>query len=299
MYRLSVWVLLGLLLVPGLAAAQDRSLRIAFTSHHEKTSDIYVMDIGSPALHNLTRNGALNYFPDWSPDGKRIVFQWQHPETVRNTLQGNDHNQIDVMDADGSNQVNLTNDPSGDYYSPAWSPDSKRIAFVSSQGRNYFLNTMDANGANWVKLTPGVNPAWSPDGRRLAFATQRDGRWDIFLIDVDGSNPIRLTTSPDPHIFSNAPNWSPDGKRIVFVSNRDGNPEIYVMNADGMGVLRLTNTPEEYEEYPKWSPDGKYILFNASQQNSTKFPANFIYIMNADGANRVNVAEGFAPAWVR
>src|SRR5437773_11011085 len=89
----------------------------------------YVMEIGSIQLVNLTRNRDLNYFPDWSPDGKRVVFQVQHFDTARNDPKRNGHNQIYIMAADGSNQTNLTNNPAGDYYTPVWSPDGKRIAY--------------------------------------------------------------------------------------------------------------------------------------------------------------------------
>jgi Tol biopolymer transport system component len=277
-------------------------LKIAFTSHHEKTSDIYVTEIGSGNLINLTRNGELNYFPDWSPDGKRVVWQVQHPRPPDADHSG--HNQIYAMDADGSNQVNLTNDPAGDYYFPTWSPDGKRIAFVGSIGdnRNYGIGVMDSDGSNRKMITSGgrnVSPTWSPDGRRILFASDRDGSEALYLMNPDGSNVVRLTVPVGgPTLRPFSPTWSPDGKQIAFISSVEGNTEIYVMNADGSGSIQLTDTPE-IEQYPKWSPDDKHILYIASPPDSKTLPDNVIYMMDADGSNQVKLAEGFGAAWVR
>ena len=82
------------------------------------------------------------------------------------------------MDADGANPINLTHHPKFDSHA-AWSPDGKKIAFVSKRDDNAEIYVMDADGANPINLThhPALDgaPAWSPDGKKIAFMSKRDG----------------------------------------------------------------------------------------------------------------------------
>jgi hypothetical protein len=171
--------------------------------------------------------------PSWSPDGSRIAFTSERD--------GND--EIYVMDADGSNQQRLTNDPAEDWWS-SWSPDGSRIAFVSNRDGNDEIYVIDANGSNQQRLTDNPaedrSPSWSPDGSRITFTSDRDENYEIYVMDADGSNQQRLTDNPAQDWWSS---WSPDGSRIAFVSKRDGNDEIYVMDVDGSNQQRLTDGP--------------------------------------------------------
>jgi WD40 repeat protein len=158
--------------------------------------------------------------------------------------------EIYVMNADGSEQINLTNNPAADE-APVWSPDGTRIAFLSDRNGNREIYVMKADGSEQTNLTNHPSDhwgfAWSPDGTRIAFTSDRDGNYEIYVMGVEGSGVTRLTDSPAGDVL---PTWSPDGTRIAFQSDRDGKPEIYVMNADGLEQTNLTNHPPEPPLFP-------------------------------------------------
>ena len=181
--------------------------------------------------------------------------------------------EIYVMDADGENRLNLTNNRGHTDRSPSWSPDGRRIVFGSSRREdagNLEIYVMDADGENQRNLTINDthdnNPSWSPNGKHIAFDSFGPGAQgiDIYVMDADGKNQRNLTNHPDR---DRAPSWSPDSKRIAFVSNRtrDFNPDLYVMDADGANPRNLTNHPED-EGAPAWynsvlsvTPAGKIL----------------------------------------
>src|SRR5882672_823214 len=127
------------------------------------------------------RAGSISSFPDWSPDGKKIVFNG----AMKGSPDGAD---IYVINADGTGLTRLTTDPADDAC-PAWSPDGKKIAFASIRDRvpnevNYEIYVMNADGSNQTRITNNTKfdagPAWSPDGKRMAFTSRRDDNFEVY-----------------------------------------------------------------------------------------------------------------------
>ena len=216
------------------------------------------------------------------------AFASHHMPQIAFTSTRDGNPEIYIMDADGENQIRLTRHPEEDKM-PSWSPDGKKIAFVSMRngGRNQ-IHVMDSNGENIRRITEGafdLNPAWSPDGRTIAYGGREMGEENrkIHLIAPDGTNRRRL--AGDIQSWDMAAAWSPDSQRIAFLSSRGiwGN-EIYVMDADGTNQRRLTRDGWD-DRHPAWSPDGSKIAFSASGGNI------FIVVMNTDGSDRKKLPE--------
>jgi hypothetical protein len=204
--------------------------------------------------------------------------------------------EIYVMNADGTDQTNVTNNPEYDL-APAWSANGNKIAFVSRRDGNLEIYKMNEDGSGLTRLTNNspndVHPAWSPDGQKIAFTSYRDGQAEIYVMNADGTGQTNVTNNP---VYDLDPSWSPDGSKIAFSSDRDvqtGGAEIYKMNSDGSGVTRLTNHPLGDSE-PNWSPNGQKIAFAADVDYSDEIFSN-IFVMNADGSGRTTVVGGGTP----
>ena len=196
---------------------------------------------------------------------------------------------------------------------PSWSPDGKRIVFISERDGNREVYAMASDGSNPQRLTETSEeerrPVWSSDGKSIIFESSRTGDSQIYIMDANGNGERPLTSSPGDDI---SPRWAP-GIRIVFASHRDpGNnenrwPEIYTMDPSGGGQTRLTSNSAD-DDMPTWSPDGKWILFSTKihscpGQTSDRKCDWDLYKMRANGtdlqgvSNTPNLSEVSAAWW--
>ena len=191
--------------------------------------------------------------------------------------------EIYLSDADGSNQINLTQNPASDT-EPAWSPDGSRIAFVRDSSAIWAMN---ADGSDPVELTAGegddtlYSPRWSPDGTRIAYVRfALSIGYRMWVIDAVGGEPIDLARASGINFA-----WSPDGTKIAFEGPSGGNADIFTMNSDGTEQTNRTNLAGP-DRAPAWSPDGERILFTSGSSPNTD-----VWVMTADGNKPRNLTN--------
>ena len=206
--------------------------------------------------------------------------------------------------ADGGHERRLTKgrgDPStprGLFFAtePAWSPDGRRIAFVSKRDGVSHVYVMQEDGTAVRRLTDAraedAGPTWSPDGRRIAFA--REG--SLFVVAASGGRARRLGSALAGRVAD--PAWSPDGESIAFAYRPDDSvhEEIWVARADG-GHPRRVSKLQALSGSPSWSPDSRRLAFGSNAQ-----AGHFeIYSLATDGSGlrretRSSI-DTIEPAW--
>ncbi|MDM8541001.1 FlgD immunoglobulin-like domain containing protein [Desulfococcaceae bacterium HSG9] len=183
-------------------------------------------------------------------------------------------------------------------YTPSWSSDGARLAFMSIRSDNEDIWVIDADdyaeaGGSVRQLTTDEaddhHPAWSPTDDRIAFVSDRDGGDHLFLINADGTGLTQLTAGLE---VDSHPAWSPDGTQIAFSRNT----EIWTINADGTGEVQVTQDSIAYLLDPVWSPDGTRIAYTKTLYSDQ------IGVMDVNGSNHETITDsGFdmLPAWSR
>ncbi|MBI2027415.1 MAG: PD40 domain-containing protein [Deltaproteobacteria bacterium] len=257
--------------------------KIAFISNHSGFKELYTMDYDGNNIEQLTRLKNIVMLPSWAPSGNKILFSsyatrnkrknldlfeidtttkqirtlskreglnmgaTYSPDghTIALTLSINSYPNIYFMKPDSSGLHLAAASPESDF-SPTFSPDGKKILFVSTRSGNphLFIKDISQSVREAQRLTYAgkynAAPQWSKSANKIVFAGQLESHFDLFSIDPKGFVIERLTKSLD-NGHNEHPSWSPNGRHIVFYSTRSNKSDIYIITANGSLEKRITH----------------------------------------------------------
>jgi TolB protein len=242
--------------------------------------------VDAPSVARLTFDGLDKLRPNWSPDGRHVLF-------ARHDTGGTQIRQY-ILDVGSPKlpprRLTARAHPECD---GAYSPDGSRVLFAAitlsgTQG-NLDIAAINVDGTGLKTIVGDGShlahqdwPSWSLDGKRFAFSSTHEGNQEIYTAAVDGTDVVRLTQSPglDAH-----PSWSPDGRTVAFTTDRWGGLELAAVGRDGTGLIRLTNS-HGLDDYPVYSPDGSRLAFVSNRDGQFE-----IYVCAADGSAAFNLSR--------
>ena len=149
-------------------------------------------------------------------------------------------------------------------YHPALSPDGQKLAYITSEERDYaipVLKIYDFATQEKTELKGSIDTriGWSPDGEEIVFARNKGGFNDLYIYNLAADEERRISA----RLRAKDPSFSPDGQRIAFVHNEDGTNNLGLIDRDGTDLAYLTNNNDATQyTAPRFSPDGQWLLFS-------------------------------------
>lgn len=249
---------------------------LAFAMH----GSIWKIALGGSTAYELTYDRNYHSSPDWSPDGKRIVYTSDDDGKSINLM---------LLNVETGDSTPLTRGERVNV-DPVWSPDGRRIAYVSTRPNGYFnIFVMEVNNGKPGKITQltedhrygkdrlyfgdfdlHIEPTWSPDGKEIIFLSNRgiplgSGALWRMPVEPNGMAKARMIYK-EQTLYRTRPQWSPDGKRIIYSSHVGGQfNNLFVLPADGGEPYKMTFGHWD-AFHPRWSPDGEWIAYVSNQE---------------------------------
>jgi TolB protein len=262
--------------------------RIAYVSNSGgRFKEIYLSHLDGSEKFQVTDNHTINLSPDWSPDGRSILYS-----SFKDRSQT-----LFLFDLDSGKEIKFTPPRGGGrYLGGKFSPDGQTIVASLESGGNTNLYLLDRSGNVIRRLTenPGieVSPSWSPDGRQIVFVSDRSGSPQLYVLDLQSSKTRRLTYSGN---YNTSPEWSPKGDRVVYTGRVGSRFAVFTISADGGEPRKLTAESSDSED-PTWSPDGRFIAFSSNRAGKYH-----LYVMQASGDNQRRLTgsggDDTKPSW--
>ena len=228
--------------------------------------------IGTPTFTRVTFGNALDVSPNLSPDGKNVLYVTLEPNARR-------HLHVAPLGGNGVG-IDLSQEaPAAGDDAPAYSPDGRSIAFVSSRDGSEGLFVMSAGGAGVRRIVNGgYDPAWTPDGREIVYSTESgrdpDGReapsevWAVNLA-TGARRQVAAADAVDPSV-------SPDGRLVAYwalpvdssgTQFAGANRDVWVQPLAGGTRVRIT-ADEASDWNPAWSADGRFLYFSSDRSGT-------------------------------
>lgn len=250
----------ALLVNATVALAQSDAPTMLITSVRTGDTEVFAVDPVTGDARNLSRSPrSEDRYASWSYDGKRVVF-------TSNRTGGGDAFNVFMMDADGRNVRQLTQETGVCYY-PNFTADGKTVVFSYADDKAGVaqLIRIGTDGKNRRVIADGRDGHVSPNGQRVVFTKKAEKGFPLYVINTDGTGLKQLNADHDNSFGAVGPVWSPDGREILYVDQVGQTLEIFTCHADGTGARQLTRLGQ-IATSPAWSPDGRRISFRLTDE---------------------------------